>query len=97
MARPPDDDSARTALRHRLKRAEGQLRGIQRLLDDEAPVTDVAVQLAAVRRALDSAYLKLTLDVLQQSLQARLAPDARRAADLAEVLAQVQTLLGKVR
>jgi hypothetical protein len=34
---------------------------------------------------------------MQQELQARLAPDAKRGQELASVLDDVQTLLGKVR
>ncbi|OGA14456.1 MAG: hypothetical protein A3H32_17900 [Betaproteobacteria bacterium RIFCSPLOWO2_02_FULL_63_19] len=44
------------ALVLRLKRIEGQLRGVQRLVEDEAPCESIAQQLSASRRALDKAY-----------------------------------------
>jgi CsoR family transcriptional regulator, copper-sensing transcriptional repressor len=44
------------ALVLRLKRIEGQLRGVQRLVEDEAPCESIAQQLSAARRALDKAY-----------------------------------------
>ena len=44
------------ALVLRLKRIEGQLRGVQRLVEDEAPCEAIAQQLSASRRALDKAY-----------------------------------------
>ncbi len=44
------------ALILRLKRVEGQLRGLQRLIEDEAPCEAIAQQLSASRRALDKAY-----------------------------------------
>jgi DNA-binding FrmR family transcriptional regulator len=40
----------------RLKRIEGQLRGVQRLVEEEAPCESIAQQLSASRRALDKAY-----------------------------------------
>jgi DNA-binding FrmR family transcriptional regulator len=91
------DDKARTDLLNRLKRAEGQLRGIQRMIEAGDPCLDIAGQMAAVRKALDSAYVRMTVCFMQQELGARLAPDAKRSAELAAVLDDVQTLLGKVR
>ena len=91
------DESVRTDLLNRLKRAEGQLRGIQRMIETGEPCIDVASQMAAVRKALDSAYVRMTVCFMQQELQNRLAPDARHEGELAAVLEDVQTLLGKVR
>ena len=91
------DEAARTDLMNRLKRAEGQLRGIQRMIETGDPCLSIASQMAAVRKALDSAYVRMTVCFMQQELGARLAPDAKAEADLAAVLEDVQTLLGKVR
>lgn len=44
------------ALILRLKRVEGQLRGLQRLIEEEASCETIAQQLSASRRALDKAY-----------------------------------------
>jgi DNA-binding FrmR family transcriptional regulator len=44
------------ALILRLKRVEGQLRGLQRMIDDDVPCESIAQQLSAARRALDKAY-----------------------------------------
>ena len=91
------DDSARKDLLNRLKRAEGPLRGIQRMIETGDACLDIASQMAAVRKALDSAYVRMTVCFMQQELQARLAPDGSREADLTAVLGDVQTLLNKVR
>ena len=91
------DDAARSDLLNRLKRAEGQLRGIQRMIEGGEACLDIASQMAAVRKALDSAYVRMTVCFMQQELQARLAPDGSREADLTAVLEDVQALLGKVR
>ncbi len=90
------DEAARTELLNRLKRAEGQLRGVQRMIESGEPCLDIAGQMAAVRKALDSAYVRMTVCFMQQELQS-LAPDAKREQALAGVLDEVQTLLGKVR
>ena len=92
-----NDESARADLLNRLKRAEGQLRGVQRMIEAGDSCLDIAGQMAAVRKALDSAYVRMTVCFMQQELQSRLAPDARRSQELSSVLDDVQTLLGKVR
>jgi CsoR family transcriptional regulator, copper-sensing transcriptional repressor len=91
------DESARNDLLNRLKRAEGQLRGIQRMIEQGEPCIDIASQMAAVRKALDSAYVRMTVCFMQQELQHRLSPDSKHESELAAVLEDVQTLLGKVR
>lgn len=92
-----NDESARTDILNRLKRAEGQLRGIQRMIEGGESCLDIAGQMAAVRRALDSAYVRMTVCFMEQELAARLSPDGRADAELTAVLGEVQTLLGKVR
>ena len=87
----------RTDLLNRLKRAEGQLRGIQRMISDGEPCLDIAGQMAAVRKALDSAYVRMTVCFMQQELQSRLNIDASEGGELGHLLDDVQTLLGKVR
>lgn len=91
------DEGARTDLLNRLKRAEGQLRGIQRMIEGGEPCLAIAGQMAAVRKALDSAYVRMTVCFMQQELQTRLGTDAEHEDALAAVLGEVQTLLGKVR
>ncbi len=89
------DQDNRTDLLNRLKRAEGQLRGIQRMIEEGQPCLDIASQMAAVRKALDSTYVRMTVCFMQQELQTRL-PAAQQEA-LGPLLDDVQTLLGKVR
>jgi CsoR family transcriptional regulator, copper-sensing transcriptional repressor len=40
-------------IRDRLRRAEGQVRGVQRMLDESRPCEEVVTQLLAARSALD--------------------------------------------
>ena len=91
------DTATRTDLLNRLKRAEGQLRGIQRMIEEGQACLDIASQMAAVRKALDSTYVRMTVCFMQQELQSRLDIDERRGAELGALLDEVQVLLGKVR
>jgi CsoR family transcriptional regulator, copper-sensing transcriptional repressor len=91
------DASTRTDLLNRLKRAEGQLRGVQRMIEEGEPCIDIASQMAAVRKALDSTYVRMTVCFMQQELQSRLGVEGGGDGQLEALLEDVQTLLGKVR
>jgi DNA-binding FrmR family transcriptional regulator len=91
------DAASRTDLLNRLKRAEGQLRGIQRMLEDGQECMDIATQMAAVRKALDSTYVRMTVCFMQQELRAQLGADAATDEKLENLLTGVQDLLGKIR
>jgi DNA-binding FrmR family transcriptional regulator len=52
------DEVTKDAL-NRLRRAEGQLRGVQRLLEEGADCKDVITQISAVQAALHRAGLRL--------------------------------------
>lgn len=91
------DAAARTDILNRLKRAEGQLRGIQRMIDEGESCLDIAGQMSAVRKALDSTYVRMTVCFMQQEMQARLGLDAHGEGELETLLQDVQALLGKVR
>ncbi|HKD99339.1 MAG TPA: metal-sensitive transcriptional regulator [Micromonosporaceae bacterium] len=52
----------------RLRRAEGQIRGVIAMLESGRDCADVVTQLAAVSRALDRAGFKIIASGLQQCL-----------------------------
>ncbi len=102
------DNDARTDILNRLKRAEGQLRGIQRMIEAGEPCQPVAVQMSAVRKALDSTWLRMVRCLMAQELNERLVSadaddtaDSASAAHTAEVvdavLDQMEAMLGKLR
>jgi len=94
---PLGNEAVRHDLLNRLKRAEGQLRGIQRMIDEREPCLDIASQLSAVRKALDSTYVRMTVCFMQAELTERLNLDPAAGAQLDALLADVQTLLAKAR
>src|SRR5690348_3180942 len=54
----------------RLRRAEGQIRGVIAMLEEGRDCADVVTQLAAVSRALDRAGFKIIASGLQQCVSA---------------------------
>ncbi len=44
---------------HRLRRVEGQIRGLEKLVEQRAECRDIVIQLAAAKAALDRAGFKL--------------------------------------
>ncbi len=63
----------------RLSRAEGQIRGLKRMVAEDAYCIDVLQQISAVRRALDKLALILVRDHLETCVSDAIA--ARRPGD----------------
>jgi len=55
-------------LKARLKRIEGQVRGVLRLMDEGKSCKDVVSQLSAVRNASDKAIAQIVAENLQQCI-----------------------------
>ena len=62
------DPQEMTPVIHRIKRAQGQLAGVLRMLEEGRECEDVVTQLAAVSRALDRAGFAIVATGLQQCL-----------------------------
>jgi CsoR family transcriptional regulator, copper-sensing transcriptional repressor len=63
------DDEARTRVLHRLRRLEGQVRGLQQMIEDGRSCRDVLTLLAGVRSAISA-----TGDVILETYVASCAP-----------------------
>ena len=74
-----DPDATKTAI-SRLRRAEGQIGGVIRMLEQGRDCKDVVTQLAAVSRALDKAGFSVVASGLKQCLA---SPDSE--LDVAEM------------
>ena len=73
-------------LRKRLSRIEGQVRGIDRMVDEEKYCVDILVQIAAVRAALD----RVALGVLEDHVKGCVAGAAPGHSEaMAEELLEV--------
>ena len=64
------DPETLTAALNRLRRAQGQLGGVIRMIEEGRECTDVVTQLAAVSRALDKAGFAIIATNLQQCIVA---------------------------
>jgi DNA-binding FrmR family transcriptional regulator len=64
------DESAMGDVVKRLRRAEGQIRGIIGMIEDGRECADVVTQVAAVSRALDRAGFKIIASGMQQCMTA---------------------------
>ena len=60
------DPVKKKAMRARLARVEGQLRGVQRQIEDEADCERIAQQLSAARKALDKAFFTMVACMMEQ-------------------------------
>ena len=54
---------------NRLKRTEGQIRGIQRMLEEEKECSDLVTQLSAVRSSVDRIMGMIVAENLKQCLE----------------------------
>ncbi|MBE3590354.1 MAG: metal-sensitive transcriptional regulator [Firmicutes bacterium] len=77
------------ALLRRLRRIEGQVRGVQRMVEEDRYCVDILVQLAAIRAALDEVGLVILADHTRGCVT-----DAIRSGDGEAV---IEELLGAVR
>ncbi len=50
----------------RLKRAEGQIRGIQHMIETDVECEKIAQQMSACRKALDRAFYRMIACMIQQ-------------------------------
>jgi len=60
---------ARERINHRLRRIEGQVRGVQRMLDEGRDCQEIVQQLAAVRAAVQQAGLDVMRVYASQCLK----------------------------
>jgi DNA-binding FrmR family transcriptional regulator len=79
-ALPPDERTAETL--RRLRRIEGQVRGIQRMLEQGRECNDVLTQLMAIRSGLDEVSVQIIDLHIDRCLFEGLDLDPAKRADL---------------
>jgi len=82
----------KAALKKRLHRIEGQVRGIERMVDEDRYCIDVLTQIGAVRTALESVGLQVLEDHVNHCVH-----DALAAGDAATAQAKSTELLAAVQ
>ena len=76
----PDPDTTR--ILNRLRRAQGQLGGVIRMIEEGQTCRNVVPQVAAVSKALDKAGFAIIAGGLRDCTN---SPDAQAAADMADL------------
>jgi DNA-binding FrmR family transcriptional regulator len=82
------------AIHKRLRRIEGQVRGLQRMVDEDSYCIDVLDQIAAVTRALQAVAIELLDDHLSHCVAEALTAGGKQADDkVAEASAAIARLV----
>ena len=89
-------EADRTDILNRLRRAEGQIRGVQRMIEEGESCLKIGQQVSAVRKALDSTYLRMAMCFMQQELSNCLQPDATQKPGLDNMLKEMEGLLARI-
>jgi DNA-binding FrmR family transcriptional regulator len=78
------------SIRRRLKRIEGQIRGIQRMLNEDTCCTDILIQISAVRAAVSKVGIMIFENhankCLAESLQGEDNNSEQKLADLVNLM-----------
>ncbi len=86
------DQQSKDALITRLKRVEGQVRGVQAMLAEERDCAEILQQLTAIQSAVRSASMAFVEEYASRCL---LAPAGDEPVNRQELLKNLLTLLGK--
>lgn len=84
------DSATRASINTRLARIEGQIRGVQRLIEEEADCEKIAQQMAAARKALDKTFHEMLACMIEKDVL-----EARRDNAAAANMSQIRDLLSK--
>lgn len=83
-------DKEKKDLMNRLKRIEGQVRGVENMLESDTYCTDILVQVSAINAALNSFNKRL----LASHIKSCVADDIRQGND--DVIEELVDTLGKL-
>jgi CsoR family transcriptional regulator, copper-sensing transcriptional repressor len=87
-------EGKKSAIQQRLRRVEGQVRGVQRMVDDDAYCIDVLTQISAATKALQAVALELLDEHLAHCVADALAQGGDAAQDkVAEASAAIARLV----
>jgi len=90
----PGYSDKREAVLKRLRRIEGQVRGLERMVEEDAYCIDVLTQISAATKALEAVALELLDDHLSHCVRDAVAAGGREADDkMAEASAAIARLV----
>ena len=86
-------ESDKTALLARLRRVEGQVRGLQQMIEDDRYCIDILTQVSAATKALQGVALALLDDHLRHCVTEAMTTGVDAEAKIAEASAAVERLV----
>lgn len=81
----------------RLKRTEGQLRGIQKMIEDGKDCKEIGHQFSAAIKSLESTYMRMVVCVAAQGIDSVNDSPVEKEAVKADVLKNLASLLSNSR
>jgi len=81
------------AVKNRLRRCEGQVRGVLQMMDQDKPCKDVVTQLSAIRSAVD----KVIMYVVGENMEHCIREELAGSGDAGTVIEDAIALLMKSR
>lgn len=75
---------------NRLKRAEGQMRGIQKMMEEGQDCYDMMIQLSAVRSSIDKIMGIMAGENLKHTLEQPLADEEAQAEKVAQAMQMIE-------
>jgi DNA-binding FrmR family transcriptional regulator len=84
-------ERAESDIQLRLRRIEGQIRGVIGMLSNDKPCEDVVTQVLAARAALDRVAMEILRCSVEEAVSDQLSDEAR------EAVLRAITLMGKVQ
>ena len=86
-------DTDKAALLTRLRRVEGQVRGLQQMIEDDRYCIDILTQVSAATKALQGVALALLDDHLRHCVTDAVANGTDAEAKVAEAYAAIERLV----
>jgi DNA-binding FrmR family transcriptional regulator len=81
----------KATLLNRLRRVEGQMRGVAKMIEGDRYCVDILTQVSAVQSALDAAAMELLENHIRGCVQ-----DAIKAGDAKKALAELTVIMNKL-
>ena len=85
-----ESDVTKKKIENRLKRSEGQIRGVSKMVDEDKYCNDILTQLLAINKSIKS----LSTDILKGHLSTCVVEDIKN--DKLEVINEVMELIGRL-
>lgn len=88
-----ENENARLEMKKRLRRLEGQVRGIETMLDQDRDCREIVQQMLSIRAAVQSANIFFIREYMDSCMTAKDQPDTEAARTMMD---EIVSMLAKV-